>query len=126
MKRSRAVHVPLVSTLAAAAMAAGCGSSPPAQGWQTCVDRTSKITVEQRYCDEEAPRYANRNYVPHYGWYYYPRGYYTSGPGIGMRVPDGGAWGGHQFVSTPVSRTGAVVRGGLGSTASGHSSSAGS
>jgi hypothetical protein len=121
LKKSHAVPIPLVSTLAVAALAAGCGSSQT-QGWQTCVDRQSKVAVEQRYCDEEAPRYANRGYVPHYGWYYFPRGYYTSGPAIGTRVPDGGAWGGQPFVSKPMSRTGTVVRGGLGSTASGHSS----
>ena len=57
MKRSRAVHVPLVSTLAAAALAAGCGSSPPPQqGWQACVDRASGTAVEQQYCDQEGTR----------------------------------------------------------------------
>ena len=123
MKKSFAVHIPLVSTLAVAALAAGCGSSQPAQqGWQTCVDRTQKVAVDQRYCDEEAGRYTDRAYVPHYGWYYFPRGHYSAGPMIGSRVPDGGAWGGQPFSSAPMARTGTVVRGGLGSTASGHAS----
>src|SRR5262249_54625347 len=75
MKKSRAVHVPLVSTLAAAALAAGCGSSPapPQLGWQTCVDRPSGTAVEQRYCDDETTRLGRPGYVPHYFWYYYPR-----------------------------------------------------
>jgi hypothetical protein len=120
MKKSRAVPVPLVSTLAAAALAAGCGSSPSAQGWQTCVDRNQGTVVEQRYCDEEAPRTSMPGYGPHYGWYYYPRSYYWEAPTIGARVPTGGSYSALPLRSTPMARTGAVVRGGFGSTAAGH------
>jgi len=124
VKKSRAVHVPLVSTLAAAALAAGCGSSHPAQtqGWQTCVDRAQGTAVEQRYCEDEATRTTTPGYFPHYGWYYYPRSYYWDAPGIGSRVPVGGSYSALPFHSTPMARTGAVVRGGLGSTAAGHTS----
>jgi|SRR3954452_12770134 hypothetical protein len=120
MKKSVAIHIPLVSTLAAAALAAGCGSQQ--QGWQTCVDRVQGTAVEQRYCDDERSRYATPGYRPHYGWYYYPRSYYWDAPGIGARVPPGGSWSAAPSLSAPMARTG-VVRGGLGSTASGHSSS---
>jgi hypothetical protein len=120
LKRSRSVHVPLVSTLAAAALAAGCGSSPPPQqGWQTCVDRASGTAVEQQYCDQEATRRGTPGYFPHYLWYYYPRSHYLYGPVIGARVPEGGSYSATPFASTPMARTG-VVRGGLGSTAAGH------
>ena len=120
MKKSRAVHVPLVSTLAAAALAAGCGSATQ-PGWQTCIDRTSGTAVEQQYCDQEGTRRGTPGYFPHYFWYYYPRSHYLYGPVIGSRVPEGGSYSATPFASTPMSRTG-VVRGGLGSTASGHSS----
>src|SRR5882762_568185 len=52
-------HYYLGDPLAAAALAAGCGSSPqPAaqQGWQTCVDRGKGTAVEQQYCDDEVAR----------------------------------------------------------------------
>jgi hypothetical protein len=123
MKKSAAIHVPLVTTLAAAALASGCGSSgAQTQGWQSCVDRTQNVAVEQRYCDDESSRWFTPGYAPHYGWYYYPRSYYWDGPLIGSPVPGGGTWGTRPF-SAPMARTGAVVRGGLGTTASGHASS---
>ena len=125
MKKSRVVHIPLVSTLAAAALAAGCGSSSPApaqgQGWQTCVDRGKGTSVEQRYCDDEVARSTAPGYVPHYFWYYYPLSHYSAAPPIGSPVPQGGSYSLRPFSSTPMARTG-VVRGGLGSTASGHAS----
>jgi hypothetical protein len=67
MKKSRAVTISLVSHVACAALASGCGSSTRAQqpGWQTCVDRTYDTSVEQRYCDDEASRQATPGYVPH-------------------------------------------------------------
>jgi hypothetical protein len=123
MKKSRAVSIPLVGTLAAAALAAGCGRSSraPAQqeGWQTCVDRSQNTAVDQRYCDEETSRSTTSGYMPHYGWYYFPRGFYWNAPGIGSRVPVGGTWGTQPFNAAPMARTG-VVRGGFGSTGSGH------
>jgi hypothetical protein len=121
VKKSRAVHVPLVSTLAAAALAAGCGSTSQAQGWQTCVDRSQGTAVAQQYCDDETARSRAPGYVPHYSWYYYPRGYYWDGPGLGTPVPPGGSYSAAPFHSTPMARTG-VVRGGFGSTAAGRPS----
>jgi hypothetical protein len=121
VKKSRAVAVPLVSTLAVAALAAGCGSSQPAQqqGWQSCVDRGQGTAVAQQYCDEEVARSSAPGYVPHYFWSYYPRSYYWDAPTVGSRVPQGGTYSVRPFHSTPMARSG-VVRGGLGSTASGH------
>ena len=124
MRKSLVVRVPVLSTLAAAALAAGCGSSPPQQGWQTCVDRQQGTAVAQQYCDQETPYASRPGYVPHYSWYYYPRGYFWDGPVIGSRVPVGGSFSPSAFRSTPMARTGAV-RGGLGSSAAGHSSSGG-
>lgn len=121
MKKSAAVHVPLVSTLAVAALAAGCGSQQP--GWQACVDRVQGTAVEQRYCDQEQPLASRPGYVPHYSWYYYPRGFYWNGPALGSRVPTGGSYSAAPFASTAMTRSGSVVRHGLGSTASSHSSS---
>jgi len=124
VRRSRAVPISLVSTLAAAAIAAGCGASrAQREGWQTCVDRTSQTAVDRRNCDDDWGRPRSVGYVPHYYWYYYPRGYYWGAPGIGMRVPVGGSYGAAPFGSTPMARSGAsAVRGGFGSTAAGHSS----
>ena len=122
MKKSRAVPISLVSTLAAAALAAGCGASRQ-QGWQTCVDRTNQTAVDRRNCDDDwgAPRRVG--YMPHYYWYYYPHGYYWNAPGIGMPVPMGGSSSASPLRSTPMARTGgSAVRGGFGSTAAGHSS----
>ena len=122
VRRSRAVPISLVSTLAAAAVAAGCGASrAQQQGWQTCVDRASETAVDRRYCDDDWSQQRPVGYVPHYHWYYYPRGYYWDAPGIGMRVPLGGSYGASPIGSTPMARTGAsAVRGGFGSTAAGH------
>jgi hypothetical protein len=127
VKRSAAIRIPLVTTLAAAALAAGCGSQPglqqAQQGWQTCVDRAQGTSVEQTYCEDDTARTgATPGYYPHYYWYYFPRSYYWEAPPIGTRVPTGGAYGLHPFSSTPMARTGSVVRGGFGSTASAHAS----
>jgi hypothetical protein len=124
MRKNRAVRISLLSSVAGAALAAGCGSPavPQQQGWQTCVDRTRSTAVEQRYCDDEVSRTASPGYVPHYGWYYYPRSYYWQAPGIGSPIPVGGSYGDRSFASVPMARTGSVVRGGLGSTAAGHAS----
>jgi hypothetical protein len=124
MKRSGTVSISLVSSLAGAALAAGCGSAYPGQqqGWQTCVERARSTAVEQRYCDDESRRPQGSGYVPRYHWYYYPRGYYWEAPGIGSPVPPGGSYGLRAFGSAPMARSGAVARGGFGSTASGHAS----
>jgi hypothetical protein len=137
VKRSRTIRIPLVTTLAAAAMAAGCGShgtqglQPVPQGWQTCVDRAQGTSVDRAYCDDEdtesstpAPgTSAASGFVPHYSWYYFPRTYYWDAPLIGSRVPLGGMYGAHPFSAAPMARTGGVVRGGFGTTASAHAAS---
>ena len=125
MKKSRAVPLSLVSTLAAAAIASGCGSFGRRQGWQTCIDRETNVAVDRRYCDDESDRQQRpSSYVPHYSWYYYPRGYYRDAPGIGMRVPFGGTYSRTPTLSAPMARSGAsAVRGGFGSTAAGRASS---
>ena|SRR5438270_191358 len=125
LKKSRAVPLSLVSTLAAAAIAAGCGSFGRREGWQTCVDRNTNTTVDRQNCDgdwtDSPPRFG---YVPHYYWYYYPRGYYWNAPGIGMPVPYGGSYNRTPSVSAPMARSGAsAVRGGFGSTAAGRAAS---
>ena len=113
MKKSRAVSVALLSTRAAAALAAGCGSSrtpQETQGWQACVERGRGIAVDQKYCDAELARPTTAGYTPRYGWYYFSRGYYWNGPAIGAPVPQGGSYGTRPFSSAPMSRTGAVVQ----------------
>jgi hypothetical protein len=121
VKKSHAVPISLVSTLAAAAMAAGCGPWAGQQGWQTCVNRVTDTAVDRRNCDDEWNQAHPAGYVPQYHWYYYPRGYYWNEPSIGMHVPGGGSYSRTPFGSVPVAH-GSVVRGGFGSTAAGHAS----
>jgi hypothetical protein len=123
VKSSRAVPLSLVSTLAVAAMASGCGSFGRREGWQTCVDRATNTSVDRSYCDQEWDQPRPSYYVPHYLWYYYPRGYYSSAPGIGSQVPLGGTYSQTPTSSAPMARSGlSAVRGGFGSTAAGHGS----
>lgn len=123
MKKSRAVPLSLLSTLAVAAMASGCGSFGRRQGWQTCIDRETNTAVDRRYCDQDWDAPVSAHYTPHYSWYYYPRGYYWDAPGIGSRVPFGGTYSRTPSYSAPMARSGAsAVRGGFGSTAAGHGS----
>jgi hypothetical protein len=134
MRKSRTVSISLVSGLAGAALTAGCGSTwGQPQGWQTCVDRTHGTAVEERYCDDEQSSPHATGYVPHYNWYYYPRGYYWGAPGVGSPVPLGGTYGVKSF-GAPIAHDGtsagfggsghggSAVRGGFGSTAAGHAS----
>ena len=102
-------------------MAAGCGPWSGQPGWQTCVDRVSDTAVDQRYCDDEWSQPHPSGYVPHYHWYYYPRGYYWNEPAIGMHVPVGGSYGSVPFGSVRVAH-GSVSRGGFGSNAASHAS----
>jgi hypothetical protein len=125
VKKSRAVPLSLVSTLAVAAMASGCGSFGRREGWQTCIDRNTNVAVDRSYCDQDwdQPQSRSPYYVPHYSWYYYPRGYYWDAPGIGMHVPVGGSYSRAPYSSAPMARSGvSAVRGGFGSTAAGHAS----
>jgi hypothetical protein len=121
MKRSAHVPLSLVSTLASAALAAGCGSRPAQEGWQTCVDQHKGVAVEQQYCDDDRARAARQpGYVPLYSWYYYPYGRFSSASGIGMPIPLGGTYSATPFTSIPTAHSGSVARGGFGSTAAGH------
>jgi hypothetical protein len=126
LKKSRAVPLSLVATLAAAAMASGCGSRNQQPGWQTCVDRDRNTVVDRQYCDDDWGTTHPTGYVPHYHWYYFPRTYYWDAPRVGMPVPAGGSYGSAPFERVPMGGSGAavhsVVRGGFGSTAAGHSS----
>lgn len=118
MKKSRSLSVSLVSTVATAAVAAGCGAWSGQQGWQTCVDHVSDAAVDRRYCDDESNQPHPVGYVPQYHWYYYPRGYYWNEPSIGTRVPPGGSYGSTPLGTVPVAND-SVTRGGFGSTAAG-------
>jgi hypothetical protein len=124
LKRSARVQLSLVSTLASAALLAGCGSKPAqAEGWQTCVDHNKGVAVEQHYCDEDRARAGGQpGYVPLYSWYYYPHGLFSSASGLGMPVPVGGTYSAMPFTSIPTAHSGSVTRGGFGSTAAGHAS----
>jgi hypothetical protein len=127
MKKSRAVRISLVSSLAGAALSAGCGTAgalrkPP--GWQACVDRTQDIVVEARYCTEEMNQSATLDLARPYAWYYYPWND-SEGPAIGGPVPPGGSYSMRPLASVPTAGSGVVVRGGLGSTAGGHVSTGG-
>jgi hypothetical protein len=123
VKKSRSVPLSLVSTLAAVAIASGCGSFGRRQGWQTCVDRSTDTAVDRQYCDDEG-RAPYAYYPRRYHWYYYPRGYYWNAPGVGTPVPSGGTYMTSPHASAPMARSGwSAVRGGFGSTAAGHAGS---
>ena len=115
----------LIPPLAAAAIAAGCGSKPQVPqgqgdgtGWQTCTDQQGRI-VDERQCDSRAAGYRPGLYR----WYYYP---FVGRPyPLGYGVPLGGTYSNepHPGVATQtmgVPRSG-VVRGGFGRTGSGSS-----
>jgi len=119
----------LVPAMAAAAIAAGCGSNPkPPLGqdqgtdWQTCTDQQGRV-VDERQCD---PRTAG--YRPGlFRWYYYPWG--GRPYPIGWLIPMGGSYSNTLLPGVPTpsmvargvvsgSRAG-VVRGGFGKTGAG-------
>jgi hypothetical protein len=116
----------IVPTLAAAAIAAGCGSKPPQPqgqgdgGWQTCTDQQGRV-VDERQCDQQASGYRPGLFR----WYYYPYG----GPiyPLGYGVPLGGTYANEPRAGVPTRsmgtpRTG-VVRSGFGKTGSSSGSS---
>jgi hypothetical protein len=113
MKRSASVRLVLVQGIAAAALAAGCGSPGSTR---SCVDRAG-IVADQSKCVEENRRPRTAGYVPYYHWYYVGGRSYV--PRVGMRAPSGGSL-------TPdvggASHSSSTVRGGFGSSA-GHSAS---
>ena len=106
----------LIPPIAAAAMAAGCVSTPqPPQGqgtgagWQTCSDQQGRV-VDENQCNPQTSGYRPGLFR----WYYYPWGgrYYP----IGWGVPQGGSYSNTPHAGVP--RTG-VVRGGFGGTGAG-------
>jgi hypothetical protein len=118
----------LIPPLAAAAIAAGCGSKPQAPqgqgdgGWQTCTDQQGRI-VDERQCDSRSVGYRPGLYR----WYYYP---YGGRPyPLGYGVPLGGTYSDEPYrgirtstMGVPTSGAtphGSVTRGGFGSTGSG-------
>ena len=112
----------LIPPLAAAAIAAGCGSKPQAPqgqgdgGWQTSTDQQGRI-VDERQCDTRSAGYRPGLYR----WYYYPFGGRPYPLGYG--VPLGGTYSsdpvaGIRSASGAVPRAN-VVRGGFGRTGSG-------
>jgi hypothetical protein len=126
----------LVPSLAAAAIAAGCGSNPPSlppqaqgqgqgTGWQTCTDQQGRV-VDERQCDPHRSGYSPMLYR----WYYYPWG--GRPYPIGYGVPLGGSYSDQVRPGIPTLGLGAsggsvagprtgVVRGGFGQTGSGTS-----
>jgi hypothetical protein len=121
----------LIPPLAAAALAAGCGSKPaPPQGqgdgtgWQTCTDQQGRV-VDERQCDSRSAGY--RPGLFH--WYYYPFGGRPYPLGYG--VPLGGTYSNEPRPGVPTQSMGVpgggsaprsgVVRGGFGQTGSGSS-----
>ena len=111
MKKSRSVSLCLVKSISVAALAAGCGSTPP-PSQQVCIDGARNVVEEQR-CRDDAQRAQSGGYVPMYHWYYYPRSFGWT-PIMGSPVPVGGSF------SAPVaSGWASIIRGGFGSTGAG-------
>jgi hypothetical protein len=119
----------IVPTLAAAAIAAGCGSKPAqtgqgqdGTGWQTCTDQQGRV-ADERQCDSQASGYRPGLYR----WYYYPYGGRIFPLGYG--VPLGGTYSNAPVAGIPTRSIGTpggggaprsgVVRGGFGKTGSG-------
>jgi hypothetical protein len=124
MKRSQAIAIGIVQAVAAAALAAGCGSrattTQTERDWENCVDRNGQVVNDQQ-CRQEQPRYGTSGYVPYYHWYY-TRGYRPLGIGIpatGGTVTRPSSLGGLGAGSHPASSP-SVTRGGFGSIGSGH------
>ena len=121
----------IVPTLAAAAIASGCGSRPPQPqgqgdgGWQTCTDQQGRV-VDERQCDQRASGYRPGLYR----WYYYPYGGRIYPLGYG--VPLGGSYSNDPFGGVPTRSMGTpagaprsgVVRNGFGKTGSSSSTAA--
>jgi hypothetical protein len=115
----------LIPPLAAAAIAAGCGSKPQpplgqgqGAGWQTCTDQQGRV-VDERQCD---PR-STGSRPGLYRWYYYPFGGRPYPLGYG--VPLGGTYSKEPRPGVATQTMGVpgagVVRGGFGRIGSGSS-----
>jgi hypothetical protein len=90
MKRSKAVPLGVVATVASLALTAGCGKSPTHR--KVCGDANG-IAVEPEKCDEQARHARGPHYVPLYHWYYgpYGRNYSVGSPltGLSRTIPTG-------------------------------------
>ncbi len=84
------IDLKILGMVAAAALAAGCGTGRGADdGWQTCTDKDGRV-VDERQCQPAQP-----GYMPGlYRWYYYPFG--GRPYPIGYGIPSGG-----HFVEAP-------------------------
>ena len=111
MKKSKAVPVSLVASVAALALASGCGSRPYTHQ-RVCGDAMG-IAVEPEKCEQELPQPHAHGYVPLYHWYYgpYGRSYPVGAPlaGASLNAPTGSG----VRIASPSSTT----RGGFGSSA---------
>jgi hypothetical protein len=114
MKRSASIDLRIVPAIAAAALAAGCGSpANQVANVRHCMDNT-KTLVEPARCEEDSRRAAGRAtgaYVPLYHWVYGPRG-----TAVGTHIGGNPAFyrGTRGTVSPAPSST---TRGGFGSSA---------
>jgi hypothetical protein len=125
VKRSPVVTVGIVQAIAAAALAAGCGSrgaQTPQEdrSWENCVDRNGRVVSEQQ-CQQDESRRSSPGFMPLYFWYY-TRGFQPLAVGA---TATGGSHTRPAY-GTPVrpSAFPNVSRGGFGRTGSAHPSAA--
>jgi hypothetical protein len=126
MKRSPFIALGLVQAVAAAALAAGCGSQAPApavaRDWENCVDRNERVVSDEQ-CRQEQSSIGGVGFVPFY------HAYYTRGVQplpIGQPAAGGSLFRAAGSIPVHPSAFPNVSRGGFGSTGASHSSSAGS
>jgi hypothetical protein len=115
MKRTASIDLRIVPVIAAAAIAAGCGTPANQAAVRHCMDNT-KTLVEPSKCDEEARRAARHPgpyvYAPLYHWVLGPRG-----AAVGTHIGGNPAF---YRASSPASAPGSpstTTRGGFGSSA---------
>jgi hypothetical protein len=112
MKKSSSVALLFLPTLAAVALANGCGSGAVSRA---CVDNAQNI-VSQGYCENERRDHPAGPY--NYHWYYYQGNYAPSSghaSGGSFFAPEGSSFAPHESV-------GSISRGGFGEIGSGHAS----
>ena len=118
MKRSQFVAIGIVQAVAAAALAAGCGSTKTTSDWENCVDREDRVVSDQ-HCQDERSQAGRAGFVPFY------HSYYTRGAAplpIGQRAVGGTLTRPGSGLVRPSSSSPSVTRGGFGSTGSAHPS----
>ena len=117
MKRTVSIDLRILPAIAAAAIAAGCGTpanqAAVAADVRHCMDNT-KTLVEPSKCDEESRRAARHSgpfvYAPLYHWVYGPRG-----AAVGTHVGGNAAF--YRSTSSPGAPGSTTTRGGFGSSA---------